>query len=81
MERENKEQSQVSELCYFPKRFPTHTNNVTGKVFKNCSEDPRIVRVRACVTVSLCMFTLEHSNRKMCDVYGTSSSIGEAVDF
>jgi hypothetical protein len=58
MERENKEQSQVSDVCYFPKKFPTHTYNVTGTVFKNCSEDPRIVRVRACVNVALCMFSV-----------------------
>jgi hypothetical protein len=64
MERENKEQSQVSELCYFPKRFPNHTYSVTGNVFKNCSEDPTIVRVRACVTVSLCTFIVGKQQRE-----------------
>jgi hypothetical protein len=54
----------VSEFCYFPKRFPTHTYNVTGKVFKNCSEEPRIVRVRACVPVVLCMFIVGTQQQK-----------------
>jgi hypothetical protein len=64
MKREKKEQSQVSDVCYFPKRFPSHTYNVTGKVFKNCSEDPRVVRVRPCVTVALCMFTVGTQQHK-----------------
>jgi hypothetical protein len=64
MKRENEEQSQVSKFCYFPKRFPTHTYDVTGKVFKNCSEEPRIVRVRAHVPVVLCMFTVGTQQQK-----------------
>jgi hypothetical protein len=64
MQRENIEQSQVSDFCYFPKRFPTHTYNVTGKVFKNCSEELRIVRVRVCLPVVLCMFTVGTQQQK-----------------
>jgi hypothetical protein len=64
MRRENKEQSQVSDFCYFPKRFPTYRDNVTGRVFRNCSEDARIVRVRVCVTVALCMFIVGTQQQK-----------------
>jgi len=59
MQRENKEQSQVSDVCYFPERY-----NITGKADNNCSKDPRIVRVRACVTVALCRFTVGTQKQK-----------------
>jgi len=65
MKRERKEQSEISDICFFPKRFPTHTYNVTGEVFKNCSEDPSIMRVRACVTVAVCMFTVGMQQQKI----------------
>ncbi|XP_069697255.1 voltage-dependent calcium channel subunit alpha-2/delta-3-like isoform X2 [Periplaneta americana] len=46
LQRENKEQSEVSAFCYFPKKNPTRTYETTGKVFKNCTEEPQIKRAQ-----------------------------------
>jgi hypothetical protein len=71
MQRENKEQSQVSGFC-FSKKY-----NASGKGSKKCSEDSRIRRVRACASVDTFMFyipTQQKTKCVMCDGCQTSCS-------